>query len=277
MKQLSVGLLARLLPESRPMIVQYQSVLRRAVELIQLSETTEEECATLVKLVAGCSDSSNEFVALARETRLTATLMRLLPDPRRDGHEFTAASVCLPPANKITPTFMGNICKTLIPLMGIDELVIPVVSELGVAKLICCLSNQSNPLVSTCACIYSDLSGGFCPDPVGDAADAFDGNGDDVAVLEEQLGVSAVSGSGRRAREDDVSWFQGGEFGDGGDECGYVEDQVGEVGFLYHVSVQRCADAGLADVGFRGGDDVGPEWVVLSQALPCSHWWDLFW
>ena len=123
----------------------------------------------------------------------------------------------------------------------------------------------------------ADPSDGFCPDPVGDAADAFDGNGDGVAVLEEQLGVSAVSGSGRRAREDDVSWFQGGEFGDGGDECGYVEDQVGEVGFLYHFSVQRCADAGLADVGFRGGDDVGPEWVVLSQALPCSHWWDLFW
>lgn len=69
--------------------------------------------------------------------------------------------------------------------------------------------------------------------------------------------VSAVSDSGWRAGEDDVSWLQCGEFGDCGDECGDAEDQVGKVGFLDGLPVQGCADACLGDVDFCRGDDVG--------------------
>lgn len=103
-------------------------------------------------------------------------------------------------------------------------------------------------------------SGGFfCTDGVGDAADSFHGHGDGVTVFEEQLGVTAVSDSGWCADEDDVPWFQGGEFGDRGDECGDAEDQVGEVRFLDGFPVQGGADARLADVGFCRGDDVRAE------------------
>lgn len=102
-------------------------------------------------------------------------------------------------------------------------------------------------------------SGGLCLDGVGNAADSFDSHGDGVPVFEEELGVSAVSDSGWCAGKDEVPGLQCGEFGDGGNECGDAEDQVGEVGFLYDFPVQGCADAGFADVGFRRGDDVGAD------------------
>jgi hypothetical protein len=74
--------------------------------------------------------------------------MQALPEPPREAGDWTASSVCLPPKAKIYPQVVGNVCKILIALVEDEACAEAVVAEEGIAKLICCLSNQSNVSVS---------------------------------------------------------------------------------------------------------------------------------
>lgn len=147
LKSRSAILFSRLLPDIARGL-NAESTSERVMELLVQSCTSTsasvDERNALIRILASFSQPSSAFLSAARQRKLAAVLMRQLPEPRKEAGEWTATSVCLPPQDKIYPQVIGNICKIFIVLVEDDVCAKSITSTEGIAKLICCLSNQSN-------------------------------------------------------------------------------------------------------------------------------------